>query len=354
MASNANAEASTSSSSAGSGTEEGPRAQAGPLPRKPGEIGYRAEESAGEGAQANRNSTPLPARHPADRDHAQESTTTSTSRGTPAPPLPSAPNGAPLSDNSSTHKSRRRHFFKPRRFGGLHASTLVLCVLQVLFLVGTIVGWVFAAMIVNKRARSDSDSSNAGSETSGSSGVFNAGIFIHVAFAVVTLSEVLFLERCVFRLRAERYMHVHPGAVLPRSMHLVRTSSASNSRLALAPWNRPPLPTYAAALAESGVGTGDVEDSAIAVAPPPAYGHNRGSMLLLSGYVSEDLRAQVRAGRRESWMTEERDRPVSYVSRDEEWEVVMDAERARRLEERLSRMDFGQSVARPASVHSRT
>ncbi|TFK52165.1 hypothetical protein OE88DRAFT_1657262 [Heliocybe sulcata] len=184
-----------------------------------------------------------------------------------------------------------------------------------------------------------------GTDNSTSSTAFNAAIFVHVAFAVITLSQILFLERSIFRLRAERYMHLHPGATLPRSMHLV--PSSNSGRLAFAPWNRPPLPTYAAALAESGVGTGDVEDNAIAVDPPPLYGNTRGSMLLLSGYMRTSLRAQAREGRRESQMSEAGDRPLSYMSHDSEWEVVMDAARARRLEQTLSRLEFGQPRNEP-------
>ncbi|KZT28394.1 hypothetical protein NEOLEDRAFT_1129788 [Neolentinus lepideus HHB14362 ss-1] len=201
-------------------------------------------------------------------------------------------------------------------------------------------------MTVNKRSKTQDDSGS----NSPNQNAFNASIFIHVAFAVVTLSELLFLERCIFRLRAERYMHLHPGAALPRSMHLV--SSSNNSRLAFAPWNRPPLPTYAAALAETGVGTGDVEDNVIAVPPPPPYGNTRGSMLLLSGYMRNSLRAQVREGHRGSQMTETSDRPVSYMSHDSEWEVVLDADRAMRLEQTLSRLDLGQGRNEPpANAH---
>lgn len=120
--------------------------------------------------------------------------------------------------------------------------------------------------------------------------------------------------------------------------------------MGIAPWNRPPLPTYAAALAQSGVGTGDVEDNEIAVVPPPAYGHTRGSTLLLSGFVSDTLRAQRRERARNggdarsstvrsSWMSGRSDRPVSYASLDEEWEERSDRIRAVRLEETLARLE---------------
>jgi hypothetical protein len=38
-------------------------------------------------------------------------------------------------------------------------------------------------------------------------------------------------------------------------------------------------------------------------------------------------------------MSERTERPISYLSVDEEWEVVQNAERARQLEETLSRLE---------------
>ncbi|KIK69760.1 hypothetical protein GYMLUDRAFT_121995, partial [Collybiopsis luxurians FD-317 M1] len=113
-------------------------------------------------------------------------------------------------------------------------------------------------------------------------------IFVHVVFAVGFLSQCLFLERRIYVMRAQRYMFLHPGEILPTSRH----GRAFDATVAFSPWNRPPLPTYAAALAQSGVGTGDVEDNLIAVNPPPAYGNTRGSTLLLSGFLDARLRAE--------------------------------------------------------------
>lgn len=79
---------------------------------------------------------------------------------------------------------------------------------------------------------------------------FSSLIIVHVAFTVVTLVQLLFLERSIFYARAERYLYKHG---MPRS--------EAGASMSIAPWNRPPLPTYAATLAESGVGTGDVEDN---------------------------------------------------------------------------------------------
>lgn len=122
-------------------------------------------------------------------------------------------------------------------------------------------------------------------------------------------------------------MHLHPGEVLPTTRFQGSRRFLPNSTIALSPWNRPPLPTYAAALAESGVGTGDVEDHLIAAVPPPAYGNTRGSTLLLRGYSSSNGRPV--SDNHES-------RPVSYSSRDENAE---DVERARWLEGTLATLE---------------
>jgi hypothetical protein len=99
-----------------------------------------------------------------------------------------------------------------------------------------------------------------------------------VFFVVVVLGQLVFLERRVFRLRGERYQHSY-GDVLSRHR---RSPSSPDSIISTAPWNRPPLPSYAAVLAQSGVGTGDVEDNLIAIPPPPAYGNVRDNTLLHS------------------------------------------------------------------------
>jgi len=111
--------------------------------------------------------------------------------------------------------------------------------------------------------------------------------------------------------------------------------------MAVAPWTRPPLPTYAAALASSGVGTGDVEDVEIAQPPPPAYGQTRGSRLILAGFLRNSLRAQAHEYEedRASTTSERNDRPISFVSLDEDWEVRRDADRARRIEEALATLE---------------
>ena len=76
--------------------------------------------------------------------------------------------------------------------------------------------------------------------------------------------------------------------------------------------------------------------------------------MLLSGHLPDNLRAG-RPVSRNSQMTErhgdggsgvhimEDERPVSYVSRDEQWEATQNADRARRLEETLARLEHARS-----------
>ena len=214
-------------------------------------------------------------------------------------------------------------------FHGIYVSSILIFVGQIAFFIGTIAGW---AVLTSHLSHSSNGSTQ---------------IFLHVAFAIAALTQLVFLERSIFHMRAQRWAHVNgPGL----SMHDGdRRASAVN--IGFAPWNRPPLPTYAAALAQSGVGTGDVEDNVIAVPPPPEYGNTRGSTLVLSGLLTDAMReqraqaraqviARANAGEagsvRGSWMSE---RPVSYASRDEEWEERRDANRAHALEQTLARLD---------------
>jgi len=123
------------------------------------------------------------------------------------------------------------------------------------------------------------------------------------------------------------------------------------SRLPMAPWNRPPLPNYAAVLQELNVGTGDVEDNRIAIPPPPAYGVTRGSKMVLAGFISEELRDEsrrVRLERGESLSdagsihsVETRSRPMSYMSQNDEYEARCDMTRARVLSATLDRLQNG-------------
>jgi hypothetical protein len=176
----------------------------------------------------------------------------------------------------------------------------------------------------------------------------SSNIFVHVAFAVFALAQLVLIERRIFRARAERYMFKHPGEMLPMSLR--PGSSGPDTSMSIAPWSRPSLPTYAAALAASGSGTGDVEDAVIAQPPPPAYGKTRGSTLLLAGYLRNSLRVQAREheqqDRRASRFSVRSDRPISFISRDEEWETRRDADHARRIEEALAALEESQPVLR--------
>jgi len=165
---------------------------------------------------------------------------------------------------------------------------------------------------------------------------FSSLIIVHVAFTVVTLVQLLFLERSIFHARAERYLYKH-------GMH----RGEAGASMSIAPWNRPPLPTYAAALVESGVGTGDVEDNLIAIPPPPAYGNTRGSKLLLAGMLRESLIRQLNRASQQSRNSalsrapvspremEEgpKSRPISYDASEE----VDNAKRALDLEVALAK-----------------
>ena len=318
----------------GSEDPQVPRQQAGPLPSKRGEIGFRedlqgpAQTSLGQSRSTL--STSLPARHPADRD---PSPTTPGS-----PPNPNNSTNAQSSDNSSTHTAGKRSLISLSnlpKVGGVRLATIITLIIQTFILAGTIAGWA----IVAKRLPA---------AMGGPLGINTTSVFIHVTFTIAVLLQVVFLERTIFRVRAERYVFKYPGGIIPT------TRNRGPVGLGLAPWNRPPLPTYAAALQQSGYGTGDVEDHVIAVPPPPAYGNTRGSTLLLSGFMRNSLRAQrVRERVREeqgtprgSWLStlsrgSEPDRPLSYRSHDSDWEERLDASRALRLEETLARLEEG-------------
>ncbi|KAJ7126874.1 hypothetical protein C8R44DRAFT_616794 [Mycena epipterygia] len=347
-----------SSSTASSNSTAESRPQAGPLPRKRGEIGFSEDmlKDAEEGRSGSPTAAPMPERHPEDRGATQPATDSTAPPSTSAAPAaPASPSLTTLPTNSTDSLSKKKRilgFLKPKKvpsYGGLRLTTLLLFVLQCAMVIGTIVGWVFAVTHLShgsSNSNNDPSTDNSTDNSSNSSpGLGNAStaIFIHVLFGVVTLVQLLFIERRIFRLRAERYSYVHPGEILPSA----RTRAMGDPSMGFAPWSRPPLPTYAAALAQSGVGTGDVEDHLIAAPPPPAYGNTRGSTFLLSGFLRDSLRAQrpVSAQTQASQntlqpsMVERSERPISYISVDEDWEEVQNAERARRLEETLSTLE---------------
>ena len=304
-----------------------------PLPSKCGEIGY-VEGTHGRGVAERRHNPEivLPARHPAERHASFDVDIT--------PPIPTPSSGNVLispststlisTTGSNPKKKRILGFLQPKKvptLGGLRLTTLLALTCQILLAAATIAGWVHTVNVASRK-----NPGHGGSPVA---------IIFHIMFALVIVVEMLFLERRIFRLRAERYSFLHPGEILPTSRH-VRTPDSS---IPVSPWNRPPLPTYAAALAQSGVGTGDVEDHLIAVLPPPAYGNTRGSTMILAGYMPESLRAQRPISAR-SQMSVRDERPISYVSEDEQWEEIQNAERALRLEETLARLES----PRPGSI----
>lgn len=356
------------------------RPQAGPLPQKRGEIGYR-ESLDGRNAEERQddNLAPLPPRHPADREPEvpppppDESYPPNPSPSNVISPPPNPPSSASAStDASSLRKPSKENsflswfgWFKRTKFGGVSLGTLFRLVFQIVFLLGTIALWIIAS-----RLHSDSDDGPAAAATGsdrpppksdpvlGSS----AMIFLHVSFGIVILVQLLLLERCVFIVRAQRYAHIHHGASLPTH---TRSRAGNGSvggvtslAMSLAPWNRPPLPTYAAALAQSGVGTGDVEDNLIAIPPPPAYGNTRGSTLLLASFLPSNVRRSVAQNSvsrnsRPNSQASRLSRPVSYRSHDEEWEQRLDAERAVYLAETLDRLERSPQTTVPSAHPSR-
>jgi hypothetical protein len=316
------------------------RPQAGPIPSKRGEIGFiEGVHEHVQNPSPTIDQAPLPARHPAD-------TLVTTEFQDPANEAPS-PLGSfrNPSDRTSVTDTDKHSFLRHKRlpaFMGIQSTTLIILCTQVALFIGTMIGWVFAAIALSKNNTSNvppsppsagsANNNNVPQDGTGTADAYH--IFVHVAFAVLTLTQLVLIERRIFRVRAERYAFKHPGE-MPRSS--LRRGHSVNNSMPVAPWSRPPLPTYAAAIASSGVGTGDVEDAEIAQPPPPAYGQTRGSRLLLAGFLRSSLRAQAREYEQDRVSTTSR--PISFVSRDEDWEVRRDADRARRIEEALAALE---------------
>lgn len=279
--------------------------QADPLPSKRGEIGYiEFAESSPTNILSVRDLPPNP--HPDDRDSDDHSFVYPDAV---SPPL--QPDSVVAEQSCSTASITKSHgildLFKPEgppAFGGLRLYTLVILAMQLILLGGTVAVWV----LVSKRI------SQIGQLTI---------IPFHIIFVILVLVQLLLLERRLFRLYEERYNYVRPGEILPR-----HRSPRSSMILSLAPWNRPSLPTYAVALSESGVGTGDVEDLLIPYLPPPAYGNTRESTLVLQNIFRASSGPESSTGR-----------PQSYVCGDEQGDLVQNADIARRLEETINRLE---------------
>ncbi|PCH39893.1 hypothetical protein WOLCODRAFT_136542 [Wolfiporia cocos MD-104 SS10] len=364
------------------------RPQAGPLPSKRGEIGYHEEvheaPQQAEGGESQHDVDSPPARHPADTplppttspnagsESSASNDPVSTGNGAAATDAPRAPSPSSASVNSTSKLASFLHCTRVHTIYGLRVTTLFFFLLQLAVLGGTITGWVILILRMQTSQNTSSPqsgSSSTGQSQSGGLPMNSALIFVYIAFAVMTVVQIVFLERCTFRLRAERYAHLHPGEILPS--HRPRAGGRRPApNIAFAPWNRPPLPTYAAALAQSGVGTGDVEDNAIAIAPPPAYGERHASTLLLAGDLPERLRRvresamsgvsviswaeiPIRDTGDDAMAVGRASRPVSYRSYDSEWEEVLDADAAARLEERLAKLEEGKSEERDVTDGAR-
>lgn len=360
-----------------------PRRQADPLPSKVGEIGYQPPRSPAMAQIPTREEVVLPARHPADREEPTSQTAAtqppSTSPSTSPAPAPTA--------NQNQAPSIKKSWTKRLSVGGISPLTILRIFLLLAFIGGTGAAWGITITKFGSNPNSnpfgssnnDSDNSNNTSgnsnsnDGSGNNGQdlsgfnpasFSSLVIIHISFTIVTLVELLFLERSIFHARAERYIHVHG---------MSRRTVLAAASMGIAPWNRPPLPTYAAALAETGVGTGDVEDNLIAIPPPPAYGNTRGSVLLLSGHLRDSLLRNIARNSQQSQIHENssprpnsrsgsranrgetngrsstptpreleegtRSRPLSYEASEE----VDNAKRALDLEEALAKLETGTS-----------
>lgn len=200
--------------------------QPGSPPTKRGELGYNeslnppSTSNPEPEADVTARDEPIPARHPADRDQPPP---TPQPEQTPITSLNgNQPTVEPLS--SSTFLSS---LFRPKVTKcGVRVSTILLLVTQGSLLLFTIAFWIVLSKVVLP-------SSNVGRMTA-------VSVFIHIAFIVCTIVQVVLLERLVFRYRAERYAMLHPGQIHP---DVFSRGEQVSTRLALAPWNRPPLPT---------------------------------------------------------------------------------------------------------------
>jgi len=346
----------SASSSAAPSEAAARQPQAGPLPAKAprlvGEIGYteyyqevdlRDGSQEGHDSVEGLNAAEVDARlgrHPADRSYG-DLPARNQSSSQPLPPR-TASRAASINPSESSSslnlpKPAKPQSFLSRKYGGVTFRALMRLAIFCFLIAADIVGWVFSALHANKLAAQQN-----GQQTMMSI----SPIFLHLIFAILFLIFLVFFERAVFRVRAERYAHVHPGQILPSSrLNAPMVRPANSDTIAFAPWNRPPLPTYAAALGFRG--TGDVEDAIIAAPPPPAYGNTRGSTLLLANLIRNSLRSIRSGNSRESWQvvdganldrsTSTRSLPVPY----EESEHHEDARRAQRLADTLAQLEEG-------------
>jgi len=174
-------------SSAPLAEETGP--QAGPLPSKRGEIGFVDGVHTQAPVQPVDQDT-MPARHPADRPPQVPSSDLPNED-------PQSPVSSPVSSDSSSintvEKRTSRWRKKLPKFMGIHFMTLLLMCLQILFFAGTIIGWVFAAMALGGQLNIPTPSPANGQNPPISD--HSSSIFVDIAFAVVAIAQLIFLER---------------------------------------------------------------------------------------------------------------------------------------------------------------
>ena len=294
---------------------ESPRPQPDPLPSKQGEIGYiEAVEPPTDILHSLHLQQPTTRPHSVDRNHSP------ISPDSVIPPAQSEVVTCPSSDQLSSTASITKpngmlDFFKsqgPPAFGGLRPYTLVIFAVQLILLGGTVTAWVFASKCLAIAAEQNHQTL-LGLPTT---------IPVYIIFILIIFVQLVHLERLLFRLRGERYAYVHRGEILPHHQNIPHRSSIDST---FAPWNHPSLPTYAAALSQSGIATGDVEDHIIAVSPPPAYDNTRGNIFAFSRF---------------SWSSLRRESALSYVSRNERrGSHVQNLERVQRPEETADRLE---------------
>lgn len=337
------------------------REQAGPLPSKVGELHYAAPSTPPAGTDVPEAEGDITEAAAATSSAAASPTATTPHTGTPAP---SSTTASAASQSTSSLPQKHVPWYK-RVFSansaplvlGFRGPTLLRFIILLLLIGGLSATWALSSSRVAAITRAAQDKPN---KNTADQMAEYMGVFLHVAFAVVILVLLIFIERCVFILRAERWRYNHPGETLPIHRGGERVTRQAAGGLSAAPWNRPPLPTYAAALGYSG--TGDVEDDTIAAPPPPAYGNTRGSVLLLtsalrriSGSSLGNRLSQLRSPMSPRTPRTPREfqqipesRPVSYIST----EGFEDVQRAHQLEMSLARLEAGTAPSSQALAPS--
>ncbi|KAH7337058.1 hypothetical protein B0J17DRAFT_718956 [Rhizoctonia solani] len=326
------------------------RPEAGPLPAKQGEIGYVPPVVPATTANETGDQSELPARHPADRST------------TPPNPDSSSTSSQPTQHpNTSTTSlpSSFKHFLRAPRplptINGVRSTTVFRVVFITFTLIASIVGWIVTVIRMNAwdkkssvfepppQSVSNTEGNNLPASDPLNQMTQSSLVFVHVAFGAAVLFQLLVLERSVYRFRAERYAYLHPDEMA--------TVTDVNGVMGLSPWNRPPLPTYAAALGVRG--TGDVEDNIIAAPPPPEYGNTRGSTLLLVSDFSLSRQSRPNSATQREDRQEALGRPVQAWSRPVSYgedEMRQNLRRSLDLEAALARLE---GPTRPESALTR-